>query len=180
VGADVRGYECGKMEKLNKRKIIIVGNPNVGKSLLFNCLTGHYVHVSNYPGTTVEISHGKMQIEKEHFEVTDTPGMYSLLTMTEDERVTRQLLFKENPSLVLHVIDAKNLNRMLHLTLQLLEADLKVCLVLNMMDEAERAGIKIDTVSLEKELGIPVVGTVSTTGRGIDQLKKCIQEYVFK
>lgn len=166
------------MEKLKKHKIIIVGNPNVGKSLLFNCLTGHYVHVSNYPGTTVEIAHGKMQAANEHWEVIDTPGMYSLLTMTEDERVTRQLLFREDPALVLHVIDAKNLNRMLHLTLQLLEADLKVVLVLNMMDEAEGAGIKIDIASLGKELGIPVAGTVSTTGRGIDQLKNCIQEYV--
>lgn len=163
-----------------KRKIIIVGNPNVGKSLLFNRLTGHYVHVSNYPGTTVEISHGKMQIKDEHFEVVDTPGMYALLPMTEDERVTRRLLFKENPSLVLHVIDAKNLNRMLHLTLQLLEADLKVCLVLNMMDEARRAGIKIDIKSLEKELGIPVVGTVSITGEGIEQLKDRIEDHVVK
>ncbi len=162
------------------KKIVIVGNPNVGKSLLFNRLTGHYVHVANYPGTTVEVSRSKMKIGGEEFEVIDTPGMYSLLSMTEDERVARRILLEEHPFLVLHIVDAKNLSRMLHLTLQLLETDLNILLVLNMMDEAKEMGINIKIESLEAELGIPVVGTISTTREGIDQLKECIKRYAFK
>src|SRR3989338_435114 len=91
------------------KKIILVGSPNVGKSLLFNHLTGQYVTVSNYPGTTVEIVRGKAQIQGEVFEVIDSPGVYSLSPISDEERVTRQILFQEEPFLVVHVADAKNL-----------------------------------------------------------------------
>lgn len=160
------------------KKLAIVGSPNVGKSAMFNNLTGAYVAVSNYPGTTVEVSRGKTRIEKEEFEVIDTPGMYSLFPITEEERVARSILLKEKPEVALHIIDAKNLERMLPLTLQLIEAGLPVILDLNIMDEAERAGIKIDVKRLEEELGVPVVATVSTTGEGIDILKKRVGEFV--
>ncbi len=159
------------------RKITIVGSPNVGKSLLFNRLTGAYVTVSNYPGTTVEVSRGKTRIGAEEFEVIDTPGMYSLLPISEEERVARDMLIDEKPSVVIHIIDAKNVERMLPLTLQLIEAGLPVVLVLNIMDEAERIGMKIDLRHLERELRVPVVATVSTTGRGIDILKGKVEEY---
>lgn len=159
------------------RKIAIVGSPNVGKSVLFNNLTGSYATVSNYPGTTVEVSRGKGKIGDEEFEVIDTPGMYSLLPITEEERVARSILLDEQPAVILHVVDAKNLERMLPLTLQLLEAGLPVISVLNIMDEAQKAGIKIDSRHLEKELGIPVVETVSTTGKGMDVLRGRIEEY---
>jgi ferrous iron transport protein B len=162
----------------NLKKIALVGNPNVGKSALFNRLTGAYVNVSNYPGTTVEISRGKMEIGGEMFEVLDTPGMYSLLPVTEEERVARNILLRENPEVVIHVVDAKNLERMLSLTLQLIEAKLPVILTLNIMDDAEKMGIKIDLRQLEKELKIPVLSTVSTTGRGVDILKGKVEEYV--
>lgn len=162
------------------RKIAIVGSPNVGKSVLFNNLTGSYATVSNYPGTTVEVSRGKARIGDEEFEVIDTPGMYSLLSITEEERVARSILLNEAPILTLHVIDAKNLERMLPLTLQLLEAGLSIILVLNIMDEANKLGIKIDTARLEKELAAPVVETISTTGSGMDVLKGKIEEYVRK
>ena len=95
------------------RKIALVGSPNVGKSALFNKLTGAYVTVSNYPGTTVDVSRGKVRIESEDFEIIDTPGMYSLLPITEEERVARSLLFEEKPAAVLHVVDSKSLERML-------------------------------------------------------------------
>ena len=160
------------------RRIAIVGSPNVGKSVMFNRLTGAYVTVSNYPGTTVEVSKGKAKIGEEEFEVMDTPGMYSLLPITEEERVARSILLKAKPDLVIHIVDAKNLERMLPLTLQLIEAGLPVILVLNIIDEAERIGMKINLEPLEKELKIPVVATVSTTGRGIDILKGRIEEYV--
>ena len=160
------------------RKIAIVGSPNVGKSVMFNNLTGSYVTVSNYPGTTVEVSRGKTRIGDEDFEVIDTPGMYSFLPLTEEERVTQRILLNENPCSILHITDAKNLERMLPLTLQLLEAGLPVILVLNIIDEARAKGISIDITRLEKELNIVVVATVSTSGEGMDILKGKIEEHV--
>lgn len=162
------------------RKIAIVGSPNVGKSVMFNNLTGRYATVSNYPGTTVEVSRGKGKIGNEEFEVIDTPGMYSFLPITEEERVARSILLEETPSVILHIVDAKNLERMLPLTLQLLEANLPVMLVLNIADEARALGIGIDAGGLEKELNTPVVHTVSTTGEGMDILKGKIEDYARK
>ncbi len=158
-------------------KIAIVGSPNVGKSVVFNNLTGSYANVSNYPGTTVEVTRGKAKIGKNEFEVIDTPGTYSLFSITEEERVARTMLLNEKPCLILHVVDAKNLERMLPLTLQLLEAGLMVILVLNIMDEARDSGIDIDIKRLEKELNISVVWTISTSGEGIDILKGKIEEH---
>jgi len=162
------------------RKIAIVGSPNVGKSVLFNNLTGSYATVSNYPGTTVEVSRGKSKIGNEEFEIIDTPGMYSLLPLSEEERVSRTILLQEEPCCILHVIDAKNLERMLSFTLQLLEAGIPIILVLNIMDEARNLGISIGLPRLEKELNIPVVATVSTTGEGMDILKGKIEAHVKK
>jgi ferrous iron transport protein B len=156
------------------RKIVLVGSPNVGKSVLFNRLTGAYATVSNYPGTTVEVFRGKGTIGEESFEVIDTPGMYSFLPITEEERVTSSILLNDRPDLLLHVVDAKNLARMLPLTLQLVETGLPVILVLNIIDEAERAGIRFDVPHLKESLGIPVVATASTTGQGVDTLKETI------
>ena len=161
-------------------KIAIVGNPNVGKSVLFNNLTGNYVTVSNYPGTSVEVSRGTFKVEGEKFEVIDTPGIYSFSPITEEERVARKILFDERLHMVIHVVDAKNLERMLPFTLQLIEAHLPVILALNMMDEAEKTGVEIDIGLLEKELSIPVIGTVFTTGKGMDTLKRRIREYACK
>ena len=160
------------------KKISIVGNPNVGKSVVFNSLTGAHVTVSNYPGTTVDVSRGKTKINGEEFEVVDTPGMYSFLPITEEERITRLLLLSENPAAILHVVDARNLDRMLPLTLQLIEAGLPVILDLNMMDETEAAGVEVDVKRLEEALGIPVVATVATTGRGMEALRRRLVEYV--
>lgn len=159
-------------------KIVLVGSPNVGKSLLFNRLTGAYVTVSNYPGTTVEVSRGRGKIGGKDFEIVDTPGMYSLMCITEEEKVTRDLLFSENPKAVLHVIDAKNIQRMLPLAAQLIEAEIPVILVLNIMDEAEQLGLTIDVKKLEAELGIPVISTVAALNAGIDRLKERIEKYV--
>jgi len=145
---------------------------------MFNNLTGAYATVSNYPGTTVEVSRGKAKIGNEDFEIIDTPGMYSLLPISEEEKVSRDILLKEKPCAILHIVDAKNIERMLPLTLQLLEAGLPVILVLNIMDEAKRLGINIDVNSLEKELKISVVATVSTSGEGMDILRGKIEEHV--
>ncbi len=161
-------------------KLAIVGSPNVGKSVLFNALTGRYATVSNYPGTTVEVSRGKTEIHGTEYEITDTPGMYSLLPITEEERVASRILIRERPDIVIHVVDAKNLERMLPLTLQLIETSIPTILVLNIMDEAEKEGVFIDVKLLEKELGISVVETVSTAGRGIEELKRRIQSHARK
>ena len=166
------------IESTNLRKIALVGSPNVGKSVIFNNLTGLYATISNYPGTTVDVSRGKTKIGDEEFEVIDTPGMYSLLPITDDERVGRLLLLQDKPDIILHIIDAKNLERMIPQTLQLLETGLRMILVLNIMDEAENMGIKIDVNQLETQLGIPVAVTVATESQGLDELKNKVEQYV--
>ena len=160
-----------------KGKVVILGNPNVGKSVIFNNLTGARVTVSNYPGTTVAISKGKATIDGREFEIMDTPGMYSLLPITGEERVARSILLKEHPGAVLQVVDGKHLERMLIFTMQLIEAGLPVILAVNMMDEAEALGIEVDADKLEEELGIPVVATVATTGQGLGLLRRKLGEY---
>ncbi len=157
-------------------KVVIVGAPNVGKSSIFNNLSGRYATVSNYPGTTVELFKANINIGSRQFQLIDTPGMYSFLPLSEEERIARLILFKDNPELVIHVGAAKDLERTLPLTLQLIEAGLPVILVLNIIDEASKAGISIDIEKLEKTLGIPVVATVSVRGEGIRELKKKIEQ----
>jgi ferrous iron transport protein B len=152
-------------------KVLLIGNPNVGKSALFYKLSGKYVSVSNYPGTTVDITRGKAKVGEHHeIEFIDTPGFYNLMTITEEEKVTKKLLFEESPDVILHVIDAKNIQRMLPLTLQLIEADLPVILVLNMFDELKQRGLEINVPHLEHDLGIPVVATIATKGIGVENL----------
>jgi len=160
-----------------KRKLVLVGTPNVGKSVIFNYLTGSYVTVSNYPGTTVEVSRGTGRIGGKLYEVIDTPGMYSLIPITEEERVTRTLLLEEEPDIVVHVVDAKNLERMLPLTLQLKEAGLPVMLVVNMMDEAERIGRSVDVEKLGLILEMPVAATAAALNRGMAEFKRKLGEY---
>lgn len=162
---------------MRTRELVIVGSPNVGKSVIFNSLTKRYVTVSNYPGTTVEVMRGKARIEENEFEIVDTPGMYSLCPISEEERVSRSILLREKPRIVLQVIDAKNLERMLPLTFQLIETGLPLVIALNFMDEADKLGMKIDIATLEAKIGIPVVATVATEGKGMDLLRKRLVQY---
>jgi ferrous iron transport protein B len=152
--------------------------PNVGKSVLFNALTGAYATVSNYPGTTVEVARGQAWLKDSPVIVIDTPGLYSLLPITEEEKVARDLLFRESIDLAIHVVDAKNLGRMLPLTLQLIETGLPLLLAVNMIDEAQQLGLEIEAEVLEQELGIPVVIMAAVQGQGINQLKGRIADYV--
>ncbi|UCF17287.1 MAG: ferrous iron transport protein B [Phycisphaerales bacterium] len=142
----------------------------MGKSMLFNRLTGRYVTVSNYPGTTIELSKGFSEIFDRRYEIIDTPGMYSLSAITDEEKVASDLLLNGQADAVVHVMDAKNIERMLGLTLQMIEAGLPVILVLNMADEAGRLNIKIDAAKLEHILEISVVETTATTGQGVGDL----------
>lgn len=165
-------------EGLKTRKVALIGNPNVGKSVIFNSLTGVYVTVSNYPGTTVEVSRGWLSTEGTRLEIIDTPGMYSMVPITEEERVTRNLLLQERPDLVVHVVDAKNIERMLPLTLQLMECGLEVILVLNIMDEARALGVEIDCHKLQAMLGIPVLTASAAANEGMDEIRRRIGEKV--
>lgn len=173
---------CAKESNVPKagdsvKRVALVGNPNVGKSVLFNALTGAYVTVSNYPGTSVEVSRGNATLDGETWQVIDTPGMYSIHTITEEERVAREILLNETPDVVIHVLDARNLERMLAMTIQLIEADLPVILVVNIMDEAERMGLTIDLELLQQRLGIPVIGAATARKRGLDEIRRAVVDY---
>lgn len=158
-------------------KVVLVGNPNVGKSVLFNVLTGAYTTVSNYPGTSVEVSRGECEIGDTCYEILDTPGMYSIMPITEEERVARQILLQETPHAVIHVIDARNIDRMLPMTMQLIEAGLPIILVVNILDEAKRLGMQIDLMTLQRNLGVPVIGTVMKRKQGLAELQQAIENY---
>jgi len=154
--------------------IVLVGNPNVGKSALFGALTGSYVTVSNYPGTTVELTRARASIGSSRAVFVDTPGMLSLLPVSEDERVARDLLLTEATHAIVVVGDAKNLARTLSLALQVCELGRPFALCLNMMDEARDAGMRLDAASLERELGVTVCPTVATNGEGLAALRQAL------
>lgn len=159
-------------EYQGKEKLILVGNPNVGKSVVFNDLTGTYVTVSNYPGTTIDISRGFVYHSGKEYVLIDTPGTNSLVPKSEDELVTRNILLTENPNVVIQIADAKNLKRSLVLTLQLLLLKVPLILTLNMSDEARDRGFHINSEKLAKLLDVNVIETVAITGEGIGVLKE--------
>ncbi len=162
-------------ELLPGSRIALVGNPNVGKSMLFHRLTGKYVTVSNYPGTTVEISHGTLKARGlPDLIVVDTPGIVSFPPRSEDEAVTARVLLQEELRAVVQVGDAKNLRRTLHLAIQLAEMGLPMVLALNMMDEARSRGLKLDLDTISTALDIPVIPTIATRGQGIDALVEMV------
>ncbi|MEO0162654.1 MAG: fused ferrous iron transport protein A/B [candidate division WOR-3 bacterium] len=155
------------------KKILLVGNPNVGKSVIFSRLTGVDVIASNYPGTTVDYCRGCTGHGDKRIEVIDVPGTYSLEPTTPAEEVAVQMLNKaieEGESIVVNVVDATNLERNLNLTLQLLKKNIPMLIALNLWDEAKHTGIEIDVKKLEEILGVPIVPTVAVTGEGVKEL----------
>lgn len=159
------------------KNVLLIGSPNVGKSLTFNKLTGLTAMVSNYPGTTVDIDEGNFTYENRTVHVTDPPGLYDLNTITEEERVAKLLVLDERFDLMVHVVDAKNIEKSIDLTLQLIDAGKEVILVLNMMDELEKMGASVDAEGLSHELGIPIVLTSAAENKGLDELKHTIVNY---
>jgi ferrous iron transport protein B len=149
-------------------RILLVGNPNVGKSALFSRLTGTHIIASNYPGTTVGFTKGYLKLGKERAELIDVPGSYTLEPGSKAEEVAVEML-KEG-DLIINVVDATNLERNLNLTLQLLERRIPMIVALNMWDDTKHRGVNIDTVGLEGLLGVPVVPTVGVTGQGVRDL----------
>jgi ferrous iron transport protein B len=158
-------------------RIALVGNPNVGKSVLFGRLTGTYAVVSNYPGTTVSVTQGRTLIGAEVCEIVDTPGVNALEgVLSEDELVARRILQEGGVDLIIQVMDARNLRRGLMLTSQLAAFRLPLLVVLNMSDEAKVHGVHVDAPALSRRLGVPVIETVATEGRGLSDVREALGE----
>ncbi len=148
------------------KTVVLAGNPNVGKSVVFNALTGTYVDVSNFPGTTVEITRGVLG----DVDVVDTPGVYGVSSFNDEERVARDVILEADT--VVNVVDSVHLERDLFLTLQLIDMGKPIVVALNMVDEARASGVSVDTDLLSDLLGVPVIETVAVRNRGIDELKE--------
>tara|TARA_A100000171_G_scaffold51316_1_gene65271 strand:- start:1878 stop:2642 length:765 start_codon:yes stop_codon:yes gene_type:complete len=156
--------------------VALAGNPNTGKSTVFNAMTGLRQHTGNWPGKTVTRAEGAFEYNKEKFKLVDLPGTYSLLSTSEDEEVARNFILFGKPSVTVIVVDASRLERNLNLVLQILEITNNAVLCLNLMDEAERNNLEIDTRTLARDLGIPVVPTSARYNRGIPELIQTISE----
>lgn len=148
----------------------LAGNPNSGKTTVFNALTGSNQHVGNWPGVTVEKKEGRLNYNGKEYVIVDLPGTYSLGAHSEDEVVARDFIIEENPDVIINVVDATNIERNLYLTTQLLEMGAKVVVALNMMDEAKKNNIHIDIDKLSKSLGTPVIETIASKEKGIEEL----------
>ncbi len=165
-------HDCNNIDykDIKGRKLVLVGNPNVGKSVFFNQLTGLYVDVSNFPGTTVDISVGKYK----DYIVMDTPGVYGVSSFNEEETVARDVILEAD--LVLNVVDTVHLDRDLFLTKQLIDMGKPVIIALNMMDELQKNGITVDIKKLEELLGVPVIPTAAAKKTGMEAVLESLNQ----
>ncbi|MEW5949845.1 MAG: FeoB small GTPase domain-containing protein [Thermodesulfobacteriota bacterium] len=159
---------------VRKITIALAGNPNSGKTTIFNNLTGARQHVGNWPGVTVEKKEGSLRFKDYEIKVVDLPGTYSLTAYSLDEVVARNFVVEERPDVVVDIVDASNLERNLYLTTQFMELGVNLVIVLNMSDRAEESGHKIDTKKLSELLGVPVIPTIGYKNRGMDELLQAI------
>lgn len=165
--------------QVSERKTITVavaGNPNSGKSTLINAIVGTRLHVGNWPGVTVEKKEAMLEYEGRKIKFVDLPGAYSLSPYTQEEIIARDYLVHEKPDVIIDIVDATNLERNLYLTVQMMELGIPIVIALNIYDEAEKKGYKIDTKAMEEALGVRVIPTVSTKKKGLDDLLKAIIE----
>ena len=163
--------------------VAVVGNPNTGKTTLFNALAGMRQHVGNHPGVTVETKKGRLTHQGRPLDLVDLPGTYSLAPRSPDEMVAVDLILGQQageprPDVVLTIVDASNLERNLYLTTQVLELGVPVVIALNMVDVAEGQGLQLDVPRLEKQLGVPVVAIQANKGKGLDRLEQAIRDAV--
>ena len=165
-----------KSQHLFSHNLAIAGNPNVGKSTVFNTLTGLNQHTGNWPGKTVECAKGKYEYNDTTFYITDLPGTYSLTANSPEEEIARDFICFENPDAVIITLDATCIERNLNLALQILEVTKKAVVCVNLIDEAEKKKIHIDLDELSLQLGVPVVATNARLGKGMEELKKAVQE----
>jgi Fe2+ transport system protein B len=167
-----------------KVRVALIGNPNVGKSVIFNSLTGLKQHTGNWPGKTVEKKKGYYSHDGYEFEVVDLPGVYSLSAVTEDERIARQYIVDYRPDVVVDILNASQLERNLYLTLLLIELQVNLVVVLNMFDVVKQRGDRIDIDALSGKLQAPVIATTATRKEGLEDLKDAIlkvtPEYVLE
>ncbi len=162
------------------KKFALAGNPNSGKTTLFNLLTGSTAYVGNWPGVTVDKREGKYKKLKEIINIVDLPGIYSLSPYTPEEVISRNYLIDDKPDCVINIVDATNLERNLYLTTQLMEMDIPLIVALNMMDEVKKSGDLLDAKSLEIKLGVPVVAISALKGEGIEELMKRAYQISFE
>lgn len=156
--------------------VALAGNPNVGKSTVFNALTGLHQHTGNWPGKTVTRAEGGFEYAEKNYKIVDLPGTYSLLATSLDEEVARNFILFGQPDVTIVVVDASRLERNLNLVLQILEITDRVVVCLNLIDEAERHGLKVDERRLSRDLGVPVIPTSARFGRGMEELLAAIHE----
>jgi ferrous iron transport protein B len=166
------------MKKNMKFKVALAGNPNAGKTTLFNCLTGSNLYVGNWPGVTVEKKEGDLKNTLEKITLVDLPGIYSLAPYSMDEIISRNFLLEEHPDLIINIIDASNIERNLYLTTQLMELGYPMVGALNMMDVVEKRGVKIDVAMMEKQFGFPFVEISAQNETGIEALIRLVEKIV--
>ena len=157
----------GKRRTIN---VALVGNPNCGKTSLFNIASGAHEHVGNYSGVTVDAKEGFFDFQGYHFRIVDLPGTYSLSTYSPEEIYVRKHIIEETPDVIINVVDASNLERNLYLTTQLIDMNVKMVIALNMYDELQASGNKLDHAKLSELFGVPMIPTVSRSSEGIDKL----------
>jgi ferrous iron transport protein B len=160
------------------RVIALAGNPNTGKSTLFNSLTGLKQHTGNWPGKTVTRAEGGYQFNSIRYKIVDLPGTYSLLSTSQDEEVARDFILFGQPDCTIVVTDATSLERNLNLALQVMEITDKVVIAVNLMDEARRKGLEVDARSLARDLGVPAIPVTARTGEGIPALLSAVAEVI--
>jgi ferrous iron transport protein B len=173
---DLDELKTSAKEKGRMISVALVGNPNCGKTTLFNRLTNSKEHVGNYSGVTVGATKATLERDGYHFDMTDLPGTYSLTSYTPEELFTRNFILQEMPDIVVNVVDASNLERNLFLTTQLIDMDIKVVIALNMFDDLQASGARLKTKKLAKLTGIPIIPTTACNGQGVEELMKKLIE----
>ncbi len=166
-----------KLDKFD-RVVALAGNPNTGKSTVFNALTGLKQHTGNWPGKTVTRAEGGYEFAGARYKLVDLPGTYSLLSASQDEQIARDFILFGQPDCTIVVTDATCLERNLNLVLQVLEISDKAVVCVNLMDEARRKGLEVDTRSLSRDLGVPVIPTAASTGEGLRDLIGAVADVI--